>query len=862
MRKYILISSIGFIGLIILILIYLSTFGIKTNQFNNLINEKVKNFDQKISLQIQDVYLKLDLAKKNIKINTQNSKVYVDNDFLELSNIDINLDLIEFIKNNNSIKTIEIVSKDNSIKKVTNFINSYKFSIPRLLIFKQIEGGKIKASLNIFFNRGNQNNFYYEFNGKIKNANINLLKNNLSKINFEFNIKDKIFNFANINFNYDNVLFKSNKINIINSGKNFEVKGDLNNRKGIVNISSISNLLNLDIDLFDKKQITLESENNFTFKIDDKRIIKDLNYKSSLSFEKIFINKKYQNLIFLKNGKINTEYSNKKLNIKVDSDYSFLKDEYNDSKDKKNIIININKDNDKEIYVKSFLKSNKNKINSREFIDYIPIDRKYIKDQEITFFNDSIISFKIDKSYKIKNLKINSKLNIESVKVNYFSNRIKKSIPNYKNEIFIKNNQLEFEYSKNMTLIKSQGQYSVDKKKFDNFEFKINDKKEKLDFETYLEINNNSFNIQEIDYKKKKDDHLKLKIKGNYKKNDGFIIKGIYFSDKKNNITISNLNLSQNYKIINFDSIELKFLNQNNKFNDLKIYKNNNSYELKGKYLDGSILVKNQLNGDSNNSFLKIFKDLNSEVKLNLDKFYTGNQSHLESIQGKIIIKNNKIKAGTINAILNKKSKFSLNIKTTPNNEKNTILYIEKPEPFIRNYNFIKGFKEGALSYESIEKNGLSKSSLKIYDFKVKEVPVLAKILTLASLQGIADLLTGEGIRFNEFEMDYESKNKLTTINEVYAIGPAISLMMEGYIEKNKLTSLRGTLVPATTINKTIAKIPLVGDILVGKKIGEGVFGVSFKIKGAPKNLKTTVNPIKTLTPRFITRTLEKIKKN
>jgi hypothetical protein len=86
--------------------------------------------------------------------------------------------------------------------------------------------------------------------------------------------------------------------------------------------------------------------------------------------------------------------------------------------------------------------------------------------------------------------------------------------------------------------------------------------------------------------------------------------------------------------------------------------------------------------------------------------------------------------------------------------------------------------------------------------------------------------------------------------------------MMSGYIESEKLVSLRGTLVPATTINRTIASIPLIGDILIGKKAGEGVFGVSFKIKGPPKNLKTTVNPIKTLTPRFITRTIEKIKRN
>ena len=130
----------------------------------------------------------------------------------------------------------------------------------------------------------------------------------------------------------------------------------------------------------------------------------------------------------------------------------------------------------------------------------------------------------------------------------------------------------------------------------------------------------------------------------------------------------------------------------------------------------------------------------------------------------------------------------------------------------------------------------------------------------MASLQGIADLLTGEGIRFTDFEMKFTQSQSLTEIEEIYAIGPAISILMEGYIERKKLTSLRGTLVPATTINRTISSIPILGDILVGKKIGEGVFGVSFKIKGPPKDLKTTVNPIKTLTPRFITRTLEKLK--
>ena len=201
-----------------------------------------------------------------------------------------------------------------------------------------------------------------------------------------------------------------------------------------------------------------------------------------------------------------------------------------------------------------------------------------------------------------------------------------------------------------------------------------------------------------------------------------------------------------------------------------------------------------------------------------------------------------------------------LGLKVTP--KKVTTLFLDQAEPIVKRYKFIKGYSGGSLDFYSSKKGKKSVSNLKIYNFRLKELPILTKILTLASLQGIADILSGEGITFDEFEMNFENQGRLRTINEMYAIGPAISILMDGYVEKNKLVSLRGSLVPATTINKAIGNIPVLGKILVGSKTGEGVFGVSFKIKGPPKNLETTVNPIKTLTPRFITRTLEKIKKN
>ena len=862
MRKNIFIVLSLFIFLLFLVLFYLSYYGIKTNKFNNLINDQIKNFDKKLSLKTEDVFLKLSLKDKSINIYTSNSKIFFEKNFIDLSEIEVNLDLIKFIKKENSIKKVEVKTNENSIKDITNFINSYKFNLRNFIILNQIEKGKAKIAAVINFNKENQNNYQYRITGKIKEARLNIInKAIIENIYFNFDIQDQNFVFENINLKYENLNFESKKTTIKKIENIYKVKGDLKSKKNFVKPNTIFKLFNVNFDFIENKNALIETSNNFSFNIDSKRQLNDLVFKSNLIFDKVFINKKYQDLIFLKDGKIETEYSNKNLDINIDSDYSFLNEEYNSKDDIKNIKINIKKNDNENFKVKSLIKNKKTKINSKELSKYFKIDKKFFKKQEIIFGSDSKISFNLDRNLKFKNLQVKSNINFENLKIDYISKKIKKRIPNFKDHIFLNSDHLEIDYKKNKMQIYMKGKYSF-KDKFDRYEVNIIRKKDKYEFESLVNLKNNLIIIKEIDYNKDVNSSSIIKLKGSYVKNKDIKIENILYSQDKNIISISNLKLSKDYKVKDIDTLELNYLNKNKNLNNLKIIKNNNKYELIGEYFDGKSLVKNLLDGDTNNSFLKVFKNLNSEITLSLDNFYLENNAKLENIFGKIIVKNNKIKSGKIDALLNDKNKFSLNIKTNSNNEKTTNLYIERPEPFIKNYKFIKGFDEGNLSYDSIEKNGLIKSKLKIYDFKVKEVPVLAKLLTLASLQGIADLLTGEGIRFDEFEMDYESINNTTTINELYAIGPAISILMEGYIEKNKLTSLKGTLVPATTINKNIAKIPLIGQLLVGKKTGEGVFGVSFKIKGQPKDLKTTVNPVKTLTPRFITRTLEKLKKN
>ena len=124
----------------------------------------------------------------------------------------------------------------------------------------------------------------------------------------------------------------------------------------------------------------------------------------------------------------------------------------------------------------------------------------------------------------------------------------------------------------------------------------------------------------------------------------------------------------------------------------------------------------------------------------------------------------------------------------------------------------------------------------------------------------MVDALSGEGLSFEKLEINMEKNNKVLNLKELYAIGPSISILMEGYVEsKTGLVSLRGTMVPAKTLNKFLSKLPIVGDIIIPKN-RRGLFGISFKMKRTPGKIKTSVNPIKSLTPRFIQKALKKPK--
>ena len=570
-----------------------------------------------------------------------------------------------------------------------------------------------------------------------------------------------------------------------------------------------------------------------------------------------------------KNYNVNGFIKNTKLNFISDYDFdkiNFIFNYKNDNLTLEDVKFQLNnldfsskkitlKNSGKKIIVNGKITNKNVNFNKHNLNIFINSNFQNLEVNDLNFNSDNTFSFNIEKNFKIKDFELYSDININKLEARNILN-LKNLLPKIRDNISLVRNSLKISYKAGNLIIKGNGNIFIQSKE-DKLNFIFEKKKDLSNFDISFIIKDNPLKIDFLNYEKKEDIETLINITGSSKNLEQTIIESFNLEEKNNIFSVKNLIINKNSQVIKFDDIDLDYFDKNGQKNLFKIFRKNKEYFLKGSLLNANELINELLSFKNNN-----LNNLNINGKFNVDikKIFLDKKYNLNNFSGYFFLKNKKITQLDLvgNFLDDKKFRFTIN---TAGKDKITTLYSDEAEPIIKRYKFIKGFNEGLLDFNSQTINNETSSTLKIYNFKLKELPILTKVLTLASLQGIADLLSGEGIRFEEFEMNFKNNKDLITIDEIYAVGPAISILMDGYVEKNKLISLRGTLVPATTVNKVIGSIPVLGKILVGSKTGEGVFGVSFKIKGSPEKPQTSVNPIKTLTPRFITRTLEKIKK-
>ena len=145
-----------------------------------------------------------------------------------------------------------------------------------------------------------------------------------------------------------------------------------------------------------------------------------------------------------------------------------------------------------------------------------------------------------------------------------------------------------------------------------------------------------------------------------------------------------------------------------------------------------------------------------------------------------------------------------------------------------------------------------AKGKLVARQFQVLDAPLLARLLTVASLTGIVNLLGGEGIAFEQLDAPFVVRDDLLQFDQGRMYGSQLGLTFQGSLDLAADTmDLDGTIVPLYGINWTIGQIPIIGQLLRGSK-GEGAFAATYSMRGPLNEPKISVNPLSALAPGFL----------
>lgn len=126
-------------------------------------------------------------------------------------------------------------------------------------------------------------------------------------------------------------------------------------------------------------------------------------------------------------------------------------------------------------------------------------------------------------------------------------------------------------------------------------------------------------------------------------------------------------------------------------------------------------------------------------------------------------------------------------------------------------------------------------------DFRVRNAPVLAALLSAISVVGILEQLNGEGLVFNEADAEFRLTPAGIEVTRGAAVGASMGVSMAGtYDIGSKRLNMQGVISPIYLLNG-------IGAVLTRR--GEGLFGFNYDIGGTSERPRVSVNPLSIFTP-------------
>lgn len=142
--------------------------------------------------------------------------------------------------------------------------------------------------------------------------------------------------------------------------------------------------------------------------------------------------------------------------------------------------------------------------------------------------------------------------------------------------------------------------------------------------------------------------------------------------------------------------------------------------------------------------------------------------------------------------------------------------------------------------------------TMNVTDARIRNSPILGRLLQAITLYGLIDALRGPGMVFTHIIAPFRYAGSGLFLNQARAFNPSLGLTAQGSIDlRTQRTAIKGTIVPAYFFNTLLGHLPLVGR-LFSPEIGGGVFAVRYGLEGPTEEPSVSINPISGLTPGFM----------
>ena len=323
MRK--IFSTLLFIIILffVTIFIFLSTTGIKTEKFNEIISKKINQSNNSLDIELKKIKFKVDIKNLSLFLETVNPSIKYQNILIPAENIKVYIDFLSIFKSTPNIKKINVNLIELDIKQIKRFSSVLKPSNLKSLIKNKIKDGRITSEIEFYLDDNNQLENYIA-KGSVVNLNFKIIDDiDFKKTNFKFFADKSDILIKNINSDLENIKINDGDIKImrfpeISIQSNFFAKIIYDNNfqkklsKNLSNLNIIKNIDSVDASLRNEFKISFDKTykiKNFSFKSDG-----DINkayIKLSSPIKSSFI-KNDISQIFLKNSKVKLNYGPEK----------------------------------------------------------------------------------------------------------------------------------------------------------------------------------------------------------------------------------------------------------------------------------------------------------------------------------------------------------------------------------------------------------------------------------------------------------------------------------------------------------------------------------------------------------------------